>query len=356
MISNECLKAEWAQKFKKEKLYSKIDPTLLNKMIHAFKLLELLQSSGLEFIFKGGTSLILLLESPKRFSIDIDITTEESKDALEKVLDKIIDSNPFKKCVPDERGGGGKGAPKAHYKFFYDSEFQRGEAYILLDVLFEKNKYQELIKVPIDTNWIEHIDAPLLVLVPTIDAITGDKLTAFAPATVGIEYGKNKDLQIIKQLFDMGELFNRLSNSKTVYQTFCNIAKTEMEYRKLDISYDDVLDDIINTGLLISKRGVSKDPKERAHYKELASGLQKIKSHLIYNRFRVDEAIEASAKVAYLAAKFKKKDFSSMEYYSKETNFDNVVASRKKYSHLNKLSKLPNGSFYYWNKTIELIS
>jgi len=49
------------------------DPILIEKMIMALTLVEELQLSGLDFIFKGGTSLLLLLGTPQRFSIDIDI-------------------------------------------------------------------------------------------------------------------------------------------------------------------------------------------------------------------------------------------------------------------------------------------
>jgi len=53
-----------------------------------------------------------------------------------------------------------------------------------------------------------------------------------------------------------------------------------------------VLKDIIEVGFLIAKRGVSKDVKEQMQYRELASGLLKIKSFLISEKFRIDEAIE----------------------------------------------------------------
>jgi hypothetical protein len=42
-------------------------------MIYALHLLERLKTNGRDFIFKGGTSLVLLSEEDSRFSIDIDI-------------------------------------------------------------------------------------------------------------------------------------------------------------------------------------------------------------------------------------------------------------------------------------------
>ncbi len=356
MIDIRCLKSAWTDNFKSKEKYSKIDPSLLNKMIHALFLLELLQSSGFDFVLKGGTSLILLLDNPQRFSIDLDITTEESQKALEKVIENILHGGIFLRCEYDERRSFIKGIPKAHYKFYYKSDYQTEPVSIILDVLFEKNKYAKIIEVPIAAIWLENTGQPTMVKVPAIDAIMGDKMTAFAPTTIGVQYGQSKDLQIIKQLFDLSKLFNEFSDLDVVYKTFAAIAQAEIKYRKKTISVNDVLEDIIRAGLLIAKRGVSKDVKEQTQYRELASGLLKIKSFLISEKFRIDEAIEASAKIAYLAARFKNKDFSKIEYYSKKANSPMPFIEIKEYSFLNKLRKLPNESFYYWTKIIELIS
>lgn len=43
----------------------------------------------LNFIFKGGTSLVLLLDPIKRFSVDVDIITEEDKEKVKTCLNKI---------------------------------------------------------------------------------------------------------------------------------------------------------------------------------------------------------------------------------------------------------------------------
>lgn len=70
MIDKVSLSSDWL--FAKQAEYKK-DPSLIESMIYALFLLEQLKQTGLEFIFKGGTSLILLLERPARFSVDIDI-------------------------------------------------------------------------------------------------------------------------------------------------------------------------------------------------------------------------------------------------------------------------------------------
>jgi hypothetical protein len=52
------------------------DPSILERTIFAFGLLEAIRRAGLQFIFKGGTSLLLLLDEPRRLSTDIDIIVE----------------------------------------------------------------------------------------------------------------------------------------------------------------------------------------------------------------------------------------------------------------------------------------
>lgn len=102
MIDLKTLSADWIAV--KRKKYCK-DPTLMESMIYALYLLEQLQLSGLDFIFKGGTSLILLMKEPKRFSVDIDIIVSPkiSKEELEKHLSKIEETSAFTRMELDEK-------------------------------------------------------------------------------------------------------------------------------------------------------------------------------------------------------------------------------------------------------------
>ena len=84
MITNESFTKEWIESFRQQEEYRKIDPALLEKMIHALALVEKLAQHDFEFIFKGGTSLILLLKKPFRFSVDVDIITPVEKSELER--------------------------------------------------------------------------------------------------------------------------------------------------------------------------------------------------------------------------------------------------------------------------------
>lgn len=48
------------------------DPSILERTVFAFGLLEAIRRVDMPFIFKGGTSLLVLLEQPRRLSTDID--------------------------------------------------------------------------------------------------------------------------------------------------------------------------------------------------------------------------------------------------------------------------------------------
>jgi len=105
-----------------------------------------------------------------------------------------------------------------------------------MDVLIENSIYPELIEKPIQTKWIE-TDSETMVIVPSVNSITGDKLTAFAPNTIGIPYFKGGQLftmEICKQLFDLSKLFDRIENVEVVAKSFQAFAQQEFIYRNND--------------------------------------------------------------------------------------------------------------------------
>lgn len=229
MIDPICFEKEWIEAFKKQKEYEKINPPVLEKMIHALYLLQNLKKLGFDFVFKGGTSLILLLENANRFSVDVDIVVDKdygiegTRDEVERILDKVVENSSFIKWTLDERRSYKEGIPKAHYKLDYSAKYNPS-GHILLDILFEKNLYPNIIEIPIETNWIKSGEI-INVSVPSIDSIIGDKLTAFAPNTTGIKYQKGKELEIIKQLFDIGNLFEKIDFVPVVAESFNAFAK-----------------------------------------------------------------------------------------------------------------------------------
>lgn len=362
MIKEHCFTDEWVDGFKKQKDHQKIDKIILEKMIYALHLLERLKSQGLDFVFKGGTSLVLLLETVNRFSIDIDIISKTERKELEGVLQKIIDSSYFTSVELDEHRSYKPGVPKAHYKFKFDSSRQ-GSGTIMLDVLIEDSIYPDLVEKPVITKWIETKNETM-VTVPSIDSITGDKLTAFAPNTIGIPYYKGSvpfAMEICKQLFDVSKLFEHIQNLEIVAASFNAFAKKEIEYRKklnpdLALTAKTVLKDSIDTCLIIAKRGTGTGD-ERKKYADLQRGISAFGTgFLMSGNFRIDDAIPAAARVAYLASKILKNDLKPIEYFQrqdiKELNIEN-----QDWNFLNRLKRQPDkSSFFYWFQAVTLLT
>ncbi len=364
MIKYKCFTEEWLDQFKKQKDHKRIDKIILEKMIYALHLLERLKANGLGFVFKGGTSLLLLLQEGNRFSIDIDIICNTDRKVLEEILNKLIDNSHFIEWKLDKHRSYQPGVPKAHYKFSFDTK-QQGSGTILLDVLIEDLIYPALTELPVNTKWIE-TEKDTMVTVPTIDAITGDKLTAFAPNTIGIPYFKGKDkqpfsMEICKQLFDLSKLFEKIEDIEMVAKSFGAFAEQEINFRKngkpeSDLTPEMVLQDTIDTCLILAKRGGGSDD-EKQKFAELQRGIKAFDfGFLMSGNFRIDDAIPASARIAYLAAKILHNDLSPIDYYTGQTIKEWNIEDPD-WNFLNKLKKQSDkSSFYYWYKTVQLIT
>lgn len=66
MINEKSFAMEHIESIRNNK---RVDINLLERSIYAFELLEALVRVGLPFIFKGGTSLMLLLDKSRRLSL-----------------------------------------------------------------------------------------------------------------------------------------------------------------------------------------------------------------------------------------------------------------------------------------------
>lgn len=62
------------------------DPAIIERTVFAFGLLEAIAKTGMSFIFKGGTSIMMLLREPRRSSTDIDILVKPGTDIDEYMI------------------------------------------------------------------------------------------------------------------------------------------------------------------------------------------------------------------------------------------------------------------------------
>ena len=339
MISSQSRTKEWIMGIRGTSQIP-TDPILIEKMILALTLLENLRASGVNFIFKGGTSMLLILGTPARFSIDIDIVMETDQ-GLEEAIQRVIQYGVFHHFEEDERSSV---IPKRHYKFFFQSAIQGKESYILLDILFETAPYPVCQTIAIQSSLLALSGEPILVDCPVPECLFGDKLTAFAPHTTGILYGKDKELEIIKQLYDLGLLFNVIHDPTLIAGTFHAIANQELAYRDLShFSTASVLADSFATACLIGMRGYGA-PKE---YAELLTGIKKMVGFVYAEHFTLDSAILCAAKVAYIIRLMDTQQ-PTIKRFDPALNLANLAIHDPAYNRLNKVKKTSPEAFYYF--------
>ena len=73
---------------------SRRDPQLIERASYAMGLLEALTQTGMKFIFKGGSCLMVLLPRLMRLSTDIDIIVDPSTD-VKQYIEKAAEIFPF---------------------------------------------------------------------------------------------------------------------------------------------------------------------------------------------------------------------------------------------------------------------
>jgi hypothetical protein len=144
-----------------------------------------LASVGLDFVFKGGTSILLHLQPFRRLSIDVDIATPVGMDELQRVLREVC-RPPFGEFKYQEWRDR-ENPPTRHFQIPYDSPTQGKSWPLQLDVLVGEVTYPVIETRPIVLDILE-VETPQTVRIPSIDCLLGDKLTAFAPATIGVLY------------------------------------------------------------------------------------------------------------------------------------------------------------------------
>lgn len=343
MIKQESTTLEWIERVAKSQ---KADKILVEKVIRALILLEGLAESSLSFVFKGGTALMLLLDSNRRLSIDIDIIVPEKHADMSTILKDICSKKDFTKFEEVNRNANTQ-IIKSHYKLFFNSVVEHKESHILLDVLWEDIHYENVIEKDIQSTFTIHEGSNLKVTIPDYNNILADKLTAFAPNTTGIPYTKGNDnkemgMEIIKQMYDIGCLFEYADNPNAIAIVFKRFVETEVTYRNKEYTYIDVLDDIIENALSICIRGAIGN----TNYAILFKGITRVKSFIFSENFHLERAITFAAKAAYIAGVIK---YGSSGFI----RFDNKIDMTKWQiappmdSKFNKLKKSNPEAFFY---------
>lgn len=352
MIDADRITLDWISKVSKENRNA--DKILVEKVIRALLLVEGLVKQKLSFVFKGGTALMLHFSSSKRLSIDIDIILSVKPEDLDELLDRVSSEQGFLRKEIQERKSNTK-IDKAHYKFFYTPlhKSSKDEEYVLLDILFEEVQYKDLVELNIRSSFLPEKASHLSVKSPCLEDLAGDKLTAYAPNTTGIPYFKGRDnmsMEIIKQLYDIGNLFDIITDLETIKTTFKKFAKTELEYREMNsFSEVDVLEDIYQTSLSIATRGSD----GKGDFNQLQQGIQRVSRFIFSESYHIEKAIVHASKAAYLASLISN-NAKTIEKYSGPLQIKDWVIGKPLNTKLNRLKKSNPEAFYYWYRIYEL--
>ena len=355
MINPESRSIQWIESLHAQ--YPNIkDASLLEKAISAFSLLESLKLSGCPFVFKGGTALMLHLNSSRRLSIDVDIICKPGLD-IRDYLEKHSREYGFTEVKEVERRSRNN-VPKSHAEYKYEVSYPSGHPSdkILLDVLYEDIGYSRLVDLPIDSPLLKTEGLPVTVKSPSLDDLLGDKLTAFAPHTTGIPFFKGDkpfSMEIMKQLFDVSSIFDRIDDLSVARRSFLGLVPIELGYRGMDhLSVNDVLEDAYNTALNICLHG----GVSRQEYEYLADGARRVAGFIIIEKYTMEKAVRDAAKVAYLSQLIRR-GRNSVQHYDPEMD-DALVAETITAQSLNKLNRIKKMSleaFFYWRRIEELL-
>ena len=339
-------------------------PDLLERCVHALTLLRHLSETGLPFVFKGGTSLLLHLNPVRRLSIDIDIVCGAPAADMTRLVDMIGRRAPFLGAEEDARGV--RDLPqRRHFKFYFRSALgQQAELPVLLDVVEEHRPVHTTLQRAIRTPFLEP-ESEVFVTVPTIESLLGDKLTAFAPTTTGVPLRKPDGsaadvMQVTKQLFDVGVLFDAASDFAQMGQSYDAISALESGYRATRPTREAALDDTIKACLSLT---ATKAPV-LALYPDaplLHNGFERMAGHLTWAGFGREHRRTLAAKAVVLAAHLRAGrnfDFATRRYTGSPEQIATLRAATlngTSHAWLDGLKAVNPEAYHYWLAASQLL-
>lgn len=363
MFPEAVFQPEWLHQQRKQ--LGNCDPAILEKCVFALTLLGYLVESGLPFLFKGGTSLLLHLPQVQRLSRDIDIVCGRPAAEVDAVVAALGQRAPFFRCEEDNRGARGQ-PQRHHFKFFYRSALPgKIEQEVLLDVVEESRDAHAIVELPIRTHFLEP-EQERRVRVPTVESLLGDKLTAFAPYTTGVPFhseksGEEQLQQVAKQLFDVAALFDVATDFGAVAKAYDAVCAQEIEYRGSKHTREDALDDTFRAciALTASKKAVLAEYPDASL---LHSGLDRMRGHLTQPEFSQGQEArrKLAAKAAVLAAHLQAGipfDFASMRYTGISEQIEalrSATLNGLPLSWIDGIKAVNPEAYHYWYQAIQV--
>ncbi len=149
-------------------------------------------------------------------------------------------------------------------------------------------------------------------------------------------------MEIIKKLYDIGTLFEMISDIELVACTFEKIASVELGYRKIKDSGLIVIDEIIRTAMCISTRGSGGS----GDFPALQNGIKQMSRFIYSEHFHIERAVVFASRAAYCAMLIKTKAEHFIRFVS-PAQISDLIIEQPFETRLNKLKKTNPEAFFY---------
>jgi len=157
-------------------------------------------------------------------------------------------------------------------------------------------------------------------------------------------------MEIIKQLYDIGNLFDVVTDSQIIKNSFFRFAKTELAYRNITgMSEADVLEDIYQTSLCIVTRGQG----GKGNFEELQKGIQRISGFTFQKIIILKKRLSTPQKQLTFQLLIKH-NANTIEKFKNPSQIKDWLIVESPNNKLNKLKKTNHEAFFYWYKIHEM--
>ena len=287
-------------------------PYLCELVVYCMELLSNFSSFGLDFRFKGGNSLLLMLDKPNRFSVDIDIDSSETKERLIEVMETIAERSPKFTKLDIRQHKTKPWLPMISFNIFFNSLYQQSDkSFVMLDAVLKKTPYDGYRKkISVGGSSGELYSSDVDVEISTNEGIMGDKLLTIGPATLGIPVGKGKEAQRLKHVFDLSRLMKDDLNwdkvSESVRECMVqenNIQRSSFSLAEVTLDTEKFCSSILEFDEIPDVKSISFD--EEPYRYEIVYGFEEFSTYLFNMKYSWDNIKEDMRNVIGILDKLK---------------------------------------------------
>lgn len=313
--------------------------------VHSLELVSELVCEGLAFRFKGGNSLLILLDNPQRFSIDVDITTNETKERIDECVDKSLKKykvfTRWQRRIHKTKPW----LPMTSYEIYFKSEFSQNETFIMLDAVLKNINYP-VIKKEVACGILYR--SGVVCTLPSVSSIIGDKLLTLGVNTLGIPLGKNKEAQRLKHVFDIGLLLQKCEDIEATRKSIEMCIEEENSIQEKSYTIKEIYEDTMAFCRIPAL--FPQMPLKEGNdiiLGEILKGIEPFASHLFSAKYDWSVLQLDTARAAFCFTAAVDKDIS-------QGDFKKIISDIEESSENQKTGKSNSKGILYWKKIKEI--